>query len=192
MPSDRRQVVVVDLETTGLGPDAVILEVAAFNMETCEEFYFVPHVTHEQLGAADPDALGINRYYERGVYKNRLDEEATRGRYEYLRGMLTGNTFAGSNPTFDTRLLAAAKWHRTADYVAFGMDRSVRAFGEPWHHRLLDLSAYAAGVLALPLEELPGLHKVCELLSITNQEEHSAMGDVRATAKCFEKLRWWG
>ncbi|MGH8008271.1 MAG: hypothetical protein ACREQ3_14845, partial [Candidatus Binatia bacterium] len=54
-----------------------------------------------------------------------------------------------------------------------------------WHHRLWDLSAYAAGVLHL--DYLPGLADVCDLLNVS-PPDHSAESDVTSTGNCFLKL----
>jgi len=167
MTNDSRDIIVVDIETSSLEPNAVVLEVAAINLETGEWLYFAPHVDQAWVSWADPAALQVNRYFERGVWRNKLSPRETMVAYRDLENLLRGNTLAGSNPAFDAQRLPI---------------KSV------WHHRLLDLSAYAAGVLGLPLNELPGLHKVCELLDIENEEEHSALSDARATAKCFKKL----
>lgn len=168
--SDKRQLIVVDVETTGLSATAWPLEVAAINVTTGEVFEFVPFVTDSALGTADRKALQINRYYERGVWEHMLpDSDANTEKFGFLRSMLQGNTFAGSNPTFDARIIA-------------------RFTGEVWHHRLADLSAYAAGVLGIDPTELPGLAAVCERLDITNDEEHSAYYDAQATAECFKAL----
>lgn len=166
-----RQVIVVDCESSGLKPDAAILEVAAVNIETGAELRFVPFVTPTQLSAAEPEALAVNRYYERRVFADVLDTAATKNAYQWLTEMLQDNVLAGSNPKFDANLLE-------------------KALGaSPWHHRTPDLASYAAGVLGLPLEDLPGMAKVCELLGVVNEEPHSALGDARATAECFRKLR---
>ncbi|MCG7607128.1 3'-5' exonuclease [Mycobacterium sp. CnD-18-1] len=170
-----RQLIILDVETTGLGPNAVPLEIAAVNVATMEEFRAVPHVTQPALAQAEPEALSINRYYERGVFKDALETvEANKNIYDWLKTMLSGNTLGGSNPTFDAQILSKGI---TSD----------GPLGTPWHHRLWDISAYAAGVLGL--DELPGLAKVCELLGVENDEPHSALGDARATAECFRKLR---
>lgn len=162
-----RQIVVVDTETTGLHEDAVILEVAAVNVETGEELYFAPHVDCQAFAEASGHAMQINRYFERGVFEDELTLWATQDHYSKLEDMLEGNTFAGSNPTFDSTRLP---------------------IGNVWHHRLLDLSAFAAGVLGVHPGELPGAHAVCELLGVVNEEEHSALGDARAAAECFRRL----
>lgn len=164
-----REIVVVDTETTKLTPDAVVLEIAALNMTTGEEFRAVPYVTAQQLVNADPEALAINRYYERRVFADMLEDSAANNNaFAWLRTMLDGKTFAGCNPAFDSPFIVKL------------------IGGQVYHHRLWDLSAYAAGVLGL--DELPGLHKVCELLGVENEDEHSALGDVRATAECFRRL----
>jgi DNA polymerase III subunit epsilon len=175
-----RRVIVVDVESSGLSQGAAILEVAAIDMTTGRELYFVPHVHRAALMGADPEALAINRYFERRVPAEMLSECETAAKYQELMDMLGGNTLAGSNPTFDAALI---RQQRAGSVVS-----GTFAIGEVWHHRLADLSAFAAGTLGLPLGELPGLAKVCELLDVKNEGEHSALGDARATAECFRKL----
>lgn len=166
-----RQLIVVDVETTALRRDAAILEIAAINTATGEEFYLVPYVEPAYLAEADREALAINRYYERRLWEHATSsEEENISVYSKLKAVLSGNTLGGCNPAFD------------ADFLK-------KKTGRVWHHRLADLSAYTAGALGLSLTELPGLHKVCELLGVTNEEEHSAMGDARATAECFRLLQ---
>lgn len=179
---ERRQIIVVDTETTGLGGAAVILEIAAVNLDTGEELRIVPPVTRAQLAEASPEAMQINRYYERGVFKDILAPEHSYNQHMVLRRWLKDNTLAGSNPAFDAKMLAK---HTFSD-----PDPQMMAwrFGSGWHHRLLDLSNYAAGVLGLALDELPGLHKVCEILGVPNPEAHTALGDAQATAECFRRL----
>ena len=176
--SDKRDLIVVDIETTGLDYSAKILEVAAVNVWTDEEMYFVPHVDKNDLADADPDALRINRYYERAVYRNMLCASDTGIKYMNLQSMLRGNTFAGSNPSFDAARIARVQWN---------IAKSLQV-GEVWHHRLADLSTYAAGALRIDPTELPGLDAVCSLLGIQIEDRHSALGDAPATAECFRKL----
>lgn len=165
-----RQVIVVDTETTGLDTETcAILEVAAINMETGETLRFVPFVDATSLAEAEPIALSVNRYYERRLFEEIESRAVTADSYKLLGDMLRGNTLAGSNPRFDAAVLK-------------------RVIGEVWHHRLPDLSSYAAGVLDLPLTELPGLEKVCVMLGVENDNPHSALGDARATAACFREF----
>lgn len=186
-----RHVIVVDVETNGLDVarhEAV--EVAWWNLTTDERGSFIPqHSPHAVLAAADLEALRVNRYLDRiapqeqDVYGHHavklweqfggpLDDEHP----EEFGEPAVAHTLAGSNPSFDAAFIAK-------------MFASVEMTSElepgPWHHRLWDLSAYAAGVLGL--DELPGLARVCELLGV-QPPDHTAEGDVIATGLCFRAL----
>ncbi|BDC71049.1 3'-5' exonuclease [Prescottella equi] len=170
-----RDLIVVDIETTSLDTErALVFEVAAINTTTGEELHFVPALPPGWMEKADPVSLAINRYFERRLFDEELAEEPTRDRYDVLGKMLEGNTFAGSNPRFDAAIL----------------DRELARIGwaTPWHHRLADLAAYTAGSIWLEPTDLPGLDRCCGLLGVENEAPHSALGDARATAKCFERL----
>ena len=177
-----RHLVVVDVESTGLDPARhVPVEVAAINVTTGEELYFVPQLTSDQLGAADPRAMQINRYYERGLFARAMPFGETRD-WDRLFTMLQGNTLAGANPRFDAAMLVAgyaSEQRANGGYIAPE---------ESWHFRLADLSAYTAGVLGLDPTDLPGLDRCCELCGVANEAPHTAMGDARATVACFQVL----
>lgn len=164
-----RNLIVVDLETTGLGPQCAPIEVAAINVDTGETLEFVPYVDLSKV-SIEPQAFAINRYFERGVYDVMLNPDDTITAWSDLADILSGNTFAGSNPTFDAAMVA-------------------RKVGTHWHYRLADLAAYAAPALGRDPSELPGLADVLDALKIENRCPHSALGDAEATAKAFEKLR---
>lgn len=172
-----RQVIVVDVETTGLDPERhVVVEVAWHNLDTNDHGYFVPpHTPNAVLAGAEIKALQVNGYINRIADA----EQDLDGKCAFtLAEQLQGNTLAGSNPAFDAAFLAEmfAEYPVTEVYVP------------TWHHRLLDLAAYAAGVLGLPPSELPGLATVCELLDVENEAPHTAEGDCAATAKCLRHL----
>lgn len=167
-----RHLVVVDIETTGLDPDRhTPLEVAAINLDTDEVIHFAPYLDPHNLAQADPDALRINRYFERGVYKHALSYEATVDQYAKLWQMLRGNTLGGANPRFDAEMLCAA----------YGTHE------EPWHYRLADLESYVAGALGTYPSEMRGLAGCCDALGVHNDAPHSALGDAKAAADCFRK-----
>lgn len=181
----KRQLIVVDCETSGLIPGTHFpLEVAAVNVMTGEELYFVPKVPNGTFDNAADAALALNRYYERGLYKQRPSSwEATDRDYCHLWEMLSGNTFAGSNPAFDAAMLLAGFTevrNNSATFAPFAQ--------QPWHHRLADLAAYAGPALLLAPNELVGLAQICERLNVQIDGEHTALGDARATAECFRKL----
>lgn len=166
-----RQLVVVDVETTSLDKEHCWpLEVAAINTVTGEELSFVPFITNSALGNADPMALKVNRYYERGIWEEMLpDADANKDKYDLLRLMLEGNTLGGSNSRFDAAVLS-------------------RFIGEPWHYKLAELANYAAPAMGRPPHDLPSLVDVCRHFDITNHEQHSAYYDAQATAACFKAL----
>ena len=56
----------------------------------------------------------------------------------------------------------------------------------PWHYRLLDVEAYAMGVLGW--DEMHGLATIAEALGV-DQPDHTAATDVRVLRDCFYRLR---
>lgn len=180
MKSDRH-IVVVDTETNGLDPARhQAVEIAYWNLTTDERGVFIPaHDVSKVLAAAQVKALQINRYVDR--IADRVP--ATDGdELREFSQQLESCTLAGSNPAFDAAMIAKVFRPKHA-VMADG--RVVNTWSPPWHHRLLDLSAFAAGMLAL--DELPGLSSVCELLGV-DPGDHTAEGDVTATGECFKKL----
>lgn len=177
-----RQLVVVDTETTGLDLERhVAVEVAWWNLDTDEVCSFIPPHGVEDLDFADLTALRLNRYRERiegdlqdhsGMFSDRL--------YEVLRN----NTFVGSNPAFDAIMLRKV-------WVRLLHPEYSRSPVDPWHYRMLDLSAYAAGVLGVDPRELPGLREVCDRLDVhlSEDEAHGALADVLATGRCIKVLQ---
>lgn len=188
--SDKRDLIVVDTETTGLDvTEHWVLEVAAINVTTGEELYFVPALPQGALDRADGKALKINGYFERGVYAHRLSVDKADAYWRQLWDWLDGNTLAGSNPKFDADMLnRAAQWSTipSSNYTSTIKPEQLRL--SPWHHRLADLSAYAAGALGIFPTELPGLDVVARSLHVEIDGAHSALGDARATAACFKAL----
>jgi DNA polymerase-3 subunit epsilon len=162
--------IIVDCETTGLElvEGHFAIEVAWWNLATGERDCFIPpHSVTLALRIGDPMALEMNNYRMRipmaaQDISGRLASE--------LENQLRGSTLAGSNPRFDTGFLVP------------------RVLRPVWHHRLLDLSAYAMGILGL--DYLPGLADVCERLGVS-APNHTAEGDVSATGLCLGILREW-
>jgi DNA polymerase-3 subunit epsilon len=168
-----RELIVVDVETTGLDPRRhAVVEVAAVNVATGEHLHFIPRLP--STAGINFEALRINGYVTRRLYDEQLDDFATSTAYEELFEWLEGNTLAGANPAFDAAFLTVA----AADHcIAPG-----------WHFRLADLAAYAAPLLGLAPTELPGLNTVCDRLNVINTGPHTALGDAIATAECFRRL----
>jgi DNA polymerase-3 subunit epsilon len=189
----KRHLIVVDVETNGLSPERhEAIEVAWWNLDTDERGSFIPaHNVSKVLGTAQVKALQVNRYIDRipGAEQDHEFKALSRLHGQFLEydednvddvhgAAEIRHALAGSNPTFDAAMLA--KLFNTGTDVT---DRDTA----PWHHRLWDLSAYAAGVL--DLDELPGLARVCAILGVEDAPNHTAEGDVAATGACFKRLR---
>ena len=168
-----RQVIVVDCETSGLNPlKHAVLEVAWYNMETNEGDVFVPPIdVPDMLANADLDALRINDYVGRISLLGQED------RWSELLHQLKGNTLAGSNPAFDASFMM-----RVFSNIYYIED-------EPWHHRKLDISSYAAGITGTKLNELEGLSTIAQKLNVKNEAPHTAWGDVMTTVRCLRILQ---
>lgn len=177
-----RQIVVVDVETNGLNYRRhIAVEIAWWNLTTDERGVFVPpHSWRDAVTEGELEALRINRYLDRlASVPQDLTGEAGRRLWEQLEG----NVLAGCNPAFDGPFIRNL-WH---DDV-YDLDRGGYVDPPSWHHRLLDLSAYGAGVLNIPVTELPGLSAMCDRLGVEHIDAHTAFGDVMATVECFRKL----
>lgn len=187
-----RSLVVVDCETSALQPSrrevrgilantpadipyGVVTEVAWWNLDTDERGVFVPHHNVQWVRAyGEAKALSISGYLDRLVDAEQDHHGADT---KVLHAQLSGNTMAGSNPSFDTRFLGP-------------LFQSVPDLGgdpEPWHHRLFDLAAYAAGVMGVDPREMTGLAGICERLEVATPD-HTAAGDVQATGECIKAL----
>lgn len=170
-----RHLVVVDSETTGPDPTRhVPVEVGWWNLGTGERGLFIPVHTRADLRRADPKALEINRYYERGL--DLVSQWDTNGTcLEILHEVLVGNSLVGSNPVFDASMLNPL-------FLRHGLAPA------PWHYALLDVGTYAAGVLGLSIGERLTLSELCQLFGMPAQT-HDAEGDVTATGRCLLELQ---
>lgn len=162
-PVSARVKVFVDCETTGLDRDRH----QAFEIALWEEFaegpkrFFVPHT----LDHAAPDALRINRYHERGMRPRPVTPQSEASR-TYLASLLADVTLVAANARFD------------ADMIG-----KVLGF-EPWHYRVLDVEAYAYGILGgeADWDDVPGLVTIRETLVGFGHPipvpDHTALADV--------------
>lgn len=160
----------LDTETTGL--DARLhdtFELAWAIEDDPIRTVLLPHT----LEYATPEALRINRYYERG-----LDQFAPTGQFGWRDELAAfaqqaeGATIVAANPAFDQEALTKKLGYR------------------PWHYRLLDVEAFAAGVLGL--NRLMGLASLTDLLNdhgwgIT-KPDHTAEADVECLRAVHHSL----
>lgn len=160
--------VVCDVETSGLRDLDIPVEVAWWDLTTDQRGVIVTeHNTAWVLEHGHPDALEINGYRRRLA-------AAEQSPPTELHRVLRGQCLAGANVRFDAA-------HLSKLFVATGMHPT------PFHHRLLDVEAYAAGVLGLDPGELPGLAQLCALFD-TPPPDHTAQADVTATGLVFRSL----
>lgn len=169
--------IAVDIETTGLDVlGAWPIEVAAAEIGNGLVRCCAPHIPKVVMADAEPQALQVNRYYERGVWADQLDDQTTREWAAEFCEWFDGAYLVGANPAFDAAVLG--RWLR---YLGFQT---------PWHYRLLDVEAMT--MAALSLDAPPSLSKCAAHWNIEVQEpKHSAMADALTTANVFEAIQEW-
>lgn len=162
------RLVFLDLETTGLDPLRHSVWEIAWAVE--DEPISSALVAH-QIVTADPEALNMNGYYDR--QQPSISPRAAIQAELMMRRDLRGATVVGSNPAFDTAFLR----NRWGD--------------APWHYRLFDIAAYAAGVLRHPAPQ--GLSSIADQMRDRGFTipipDHSARGDVDTLRACFRALQ---
>jgi DNA polymerase-3 subunit epsilon len=165
--------VIVDVETTGLEPHDICVEVGWHDLRTGEHGGFVPaHDVAWVLDNAHPRALEVNGYRERLVDAKQDDGYEVHRLHHRLRGQSLGGSNVRTDAAHMARLFADEDLAR-----------------EPWHYHLAELSSYACGVLGIPITDPPGLWSCCELLGVEPEGDvHTAEGGASATARCFTAL----
>ncbi|GJF06723.1 3'-5' exonuclease [Pseudonocardia sp. D17] len=163
--TERRNVIVLDTETDGLDTELNrAVEVGYLSWpdgDTGPRGLFIPPHT---LDYATPEALRINGYHQRIAHRRRdYGYAQTRA----LHDALSGNTLAGANVAFDAAMLSH-----------LFREANLRPYA-PWHHRLLDIEAYAGGLLGFAPWDLPGLTRLCETVGVP-PGDHGAWADAVA------------
>ncbi len=169
-PKTANPLVFLDIETTHLDPRlADVIEAAwAVEDEDTNQIIFEHTLEH-----ADPEALRINRYWERGMDRSCGDGRGvTPHRMQFIRD-LTGATIVAENYGFDCGHL-------------------LRKLGlEPWHYRKVELSSLA--MYAFGLDRPEGQTKTAVRMrdlgyEIPEDGMHEAVGDVECLRACFRAL----
>ncbi|MGH1563062.1 3'-5' exonuclease [Mumia sp. DW29H23] len=170
-----RPIVAIDCETTGLDPDRHDVFEVAYQRLGLDEEPTTVWLSHS-LADASPRALRINRYADRWPYGT--TEPTTNGGDGSwpttstldLRRAIDGAHILGANPAFD---------------VAFLQKRLKVA---TWHHRLIDIEAYAMGFFGWSLPR--GLRDIADEFAQLGHDipapDHSAAGDVRTLVACWQ------
>ncbi len=159
--------VFIDTETTGLNPTTHRAVEVAWAVEDGPVRAFVPWHT---LDEADPQALAVNRYFERELDRMQDDDQPV-GEADLLRD-LRGVTLVGSNPAFDAAFLRKL----------LGV--------QLWHHRLVDVAVCA--MWQFGWDRPRGLADIARVLREngydTPEPDHTAAGDVSATRSAYQAL----
>lgn len=159
-----------DCETTGLNRGLhMAFEVSVWREDRPEPVTLIPPHT---LAGADPEALRIGRYFERDFRPGEHDDEVD----FRLARLFLGTVLVAANARFD------------ADFVS-------KVVGyEPWHYRLLDIEAFALGVIGRRMgwRTPKGMKDIAEALRSEGFDvpmpDHTAEGDVRALRAAHEAL----
>jgi hypothetical protein len=164
---DRRNHVFVDTEYDQLDTGKANLVEVAFAVEDGHVHSGVPP---HSLEGAEPKALEVNRYFERGLGdKAHWDRDIV----DLTARATAGQTVVGANVRVDAHILS-------------------RAIGyEPWHYRLCDVESVA--YLLLDFEQMPGLREIKDKLTKLGYDlpdpDHSAGGDVETLRAVFRILQ---
>lgn len=162
--------VFLDVETTGL--DDTKHEVWEIAWVVNDEHPVEERILSHTLRTADPEALGMNGYYERVPLGVNIQAYDPRVELE-IRSIIKGNTLVCANPPFDRGFLKK-RW---------GI--------EPWHYRSIDLESMAMGILEH--DRPKGLKDVSdelrELGYNIGEPSHAAWIDVVVLRESYRALR---
>ena len=157
-----RRTVFLDCEATGL--DARIHQVCelSWSVDAEEEVHTI--VPPHDLTHADPRALEVNRYFERGLHLQTLSEVDWVNARAALCSDLTGAQIVAANPAFDAGMLTPLLGY------------------QPWHHRLRDIEERAATTFGW--EDSRSMSAIVAELRDRGydipENDHTAANDVRA------------
>lgn len=158
-----------DVETLGTRDSHDIFE-AALIIDGVEHIFWIEGI---DLSNADPDALNLNRYYERFEEGLKLYGIPAKDAAMKIAKLTSRRVLAGSNPKFDEGRLG----------------RLLRQHGlQPaWSYRVIDVPMWAAG--ALGHKPPISVRKLNEELGIIRDEKimHTAMEDARWSKNMLER-----
>lgn len=167
--------VYIDTETTGLDPVMhMAYEVAWAGEDQEPRRLILPHTT----SSADPTALEIGRYYERGI---QYELWASQREVGEMHASLQGNTLVGANPSFDRAFLSDV-------FRRHGLEP------HPWHHRSIDVEVLAMMVLeeSKPLGLRDSVTRINDLYEAgIPLPDHTAVGDVLTTRGLLHFVEDW-
>lgn len=168
--SDKLAIHFVDTETTGLGPDAEIIEIAIVRWCAGKSEVLLNEKVKPKHGCP-PEAARINGYSEAlWADAQPWDLDCTTAVQEILAGAFIG----GSNPAFDKKMIDI-ECARTSQKAP------------RWSHR--ELNTASIGFLLWITGEVngTGLGELARYFGVMH-DAHSALGDCRAAIAVWEKM----
>lgn len=165
--------VFVDVETTGLDPRThQPYEIALISDEGEEMVLHPPHT----LDHADPSALDLGKYHERGFAPYTAVDTDPQNWANRIIEFTQGRILVGANPRFDAEMIR--NW--------------VTGY-EPWHYRLIDVETVAMDRFGWASPR--GLERTTAAVEEKYEVEiprgdHTALSDARATKAVWDTLHW--
>lgn len=165
-----KDIIIVDLETTGLSPEKhEIIEIGAVNVTTGETFECKVHPLH--ISTADSKALEINGY----KHEDWADAFLLPNALKLLNQFIGAGKpyFMAYNASFDWSFLQSAYAHT--------------GISDPFHYHHLDLMTLAW--FMLPKQTSLSLKNVCLTLEIDSENViHRALAGALKAKTVFDKL----
>lgn len=171
--------VVVAVKTTGPDPlKHLPVEVSWWDLSTGKRGTFVPpHDVRTALSDCHLDTVEAIGYL--GRLAKAPQDELGSAAYELAEALHEAVLVSG-NPLRDELVLRRMYSHYMDDF------QRVTDMFEPTWYEALDVRAYAAGVLGLPV--LPDLARMCELCGVPLEAVHTAETDADALGRCVLRL----
>ena len=169
LPLHERPIAVVDIETTGLNPNAHEIIEIAIKTPTSE---WSTKIKPQNIANAQPKALQINGYADQPDAWD--DAPSIQEVLPEVRERLKGHVFVAHNVTFDWSFIEVA-FKKHADR------------GLPFYHKIDTITLAYEHLAPCGLNSL-SLQNVCNFLGISNEGAHTALADVRRAYAVYEKL----
>lgn len=172
----------IDTETTALGPNAAVIELAAIpyiDGEYLSHFqtYIAPHI-----GASmDPKAFEVNGIDPKIIHSFPPAHEAIKSFIEWVDSLERKFTISGHNVKFDKEKLKTL-FNRTANYGNFNTRFRTNS---------LCTMELAKEIFKGKRKKPEGfsLSKLCTYFDIEISKAHSALPDIQATVHLYEELK---
>lgn len=171
----------IDCETTGLGKNAAVIELACIPIVDGEEMpHFHSMIRPHQGATLDPKAFEITKIDINEIWTYPDAKGVLNEFFKWIKSFDTKFSLAGHNISFDRRMLHSLCC-RNAEYGNF-----ITSFRD----RDLDTLKLAREVYKNKKDKPSSfaLDELCSYFSIKNEVSHRALSDIQATIKVFHEL----